>query len=68
MFKVNGDQRKKTTPGKKKDVNVTIVTPDDFAQECLAAHNEKRSLHKAPPLRLSRKVFLIINSYHRIVR
>lgn len=50
----NGERKKSVE--RKKANSVTIVTHDDFAQECLEAHNEKRALHKAPPLRLSKKL------------
>lgn len=51
---VNGERKKSTE--RKKASSVTIVTQEDFALECLEAHNEKRALHKAPPLRLSKKL------------
>ncbi|XP_073974479.1 uncharacterized protein isoform X2 [Rhodnius prolixus] len=50
---VNGERKKVSTPKKKE---VAFVEADQFALQCLEAHNSKRALHKAPPLRLSKKL------------
>uniref|UniRef100_A0A0A9Z3Z5 Golgi-associated plant pathogenesis-related protein 1 n=1 Tax=Lygus hesperus TaxID=30085 RepID=A0A0A9Z3Z5_LYGHE len=54
--KINGVSEKKTVADKTVVKKKEGLDTNAFALECLVAHNEKRAKHKAPPLRLSKKL------------
>ncbi|XP_014261579.1 uncharacterized protein LOC106673807 isoform X2 [Cimex lectularius] len=57
--KITDNVKQTQSPAKPKDkkkVEFTGRFTANFAQECLDAHNEKRAIHKAPPLKLSKEM------------
>ncbi|KAF6201771.1 hypothetical protein GE061_004166 [Apolygus lucorum] len=56
LSQINGVSDKKPVADKTVVKKKEGLDTNSFALECLVAHNEKRAKHKAPPLRLSKKL------------